>query len=135
MIKLASCYRLDQDGETVIITPLMELGELNWQRFAMLTDDLVDDLKSRSAKDLVVDLSYTNIIGSDAIGFLLRLHDIVAERSGRMALCGVSEHERRVLELMHLNHRFWHICSKRCKPSPPLCSGCPEFVASCLCDS
>jgi anti-anti-sigma factor len=134
MTKLADFCFWDQLDETVIVTPPMELGSLDWQESCELTDELLGCLNKKGAKDFVVDLSRTHIMGSQTIGFLIRLRALAVERGGRMALCGVSPVEMETLGAMRLVQGFWHICSKRCTPSPSHCSECPEFVASCLCD-
>ena len=123
-----------QTGETVVVVLLQEFGSLDWQHFGELTDEIVGLLTKNKARDIVVDLSNTKMIGSETIGFLIRLRSVALKTGGRMALCGVSEIEMETLKAMRLEQGFWHICSNRCAPTPTRCAECPEFVTSCLCD-
>ncbi len=124
----------DQVGETAVVVLSKELGSLDWQEFGELTDEIVGCLREKRAKNIVVDLSNTQIMGSETIGFLIRLRKVAMERGGGVAIANASPIEVETLKAMQLGDEFWHVCSKRCSPSPDLCAECPEFLASCVCE-
>ena len=134
MAKIGEFCSWQQMNETVVVALLQEMGSLDWQHFGQLTDEIIGCLRESDVSDIVVDLSKTEILGSETIGFLVRLRGVAVKRGGRMALCGLSEIELETLEAMRLGEQFWHICTKRCNPSPTQCAACPEFVATCVCD-
>ena len=135
MTKLGEYCSWDETNGTAVVALAKELGSLDWQEFGELTDEVVGCLRAKGAKDIVVDLSNTQIMGSETIGFLIRLRGLAVTNGGRMALCGLSQIEWETLRAMRLEEQFWHVCSRRCNPTPEQCAECPEFVASCVCDN
>jgi anti-anti-sigma factor len=61
---------------------------------------------------VVLDFRKTDYYGSTALGFFVKLWKRVRDRDGRMAFCGVSDHEREILRVTHLDG-MWPICSSR----------------------
>ena len=115
MSRMSEFCSWNQINDTVVVVLLREFGSLEWHQFGELTDEITGCLRKSEARNIVVDLSNTQIMGSETIGFLIRLRDVASRRSGHMALCGVSEIEMETLEAMHLGELFWHVCTKRCK--------------------
>ena len=135
MSRVAEFCSWNQVDETVVVVMLQQLGSLDWQHFGELTDEITRCLRNSEAKDIVVDLSRTKIMGSETIGFLIRLRGVAAKRGGNMALFGVSELVLETLEAMRLGEEFWHICTKQCIPSPVQCAECPEFLTAIVRDT
>ena len=125
---------IHQLDDTVVVNLPRELGAMDWKALGELTDELQGHLIETKVKDVVVDLSQIELIGSETIGFLIRLRSIAAEVGGRVSLFGASQFVTDTLATMKLGEPYWHICSKRCVSSPAKCSQCPEFVSSCYCD-
>ncbi len=96
-----SCFRLEREGDTTIITPLADMGELNKSRF-----DGYGTLKILSGNDVrnvVVDFHKIDYIGSNAVNLLIGVHKIVQAHGGQMLLCRVSPHIREVMQTMKMD--------------------------------
>ncbi len=107
-----STCRIEQQDETIILIPLTNLGELDFERFSQEVSQVLDLLKEGKACNAVIDLGHTDYFGSQTVGFFLRLWKTIKQRGGKMALCQLSDHERQLLELMKLD-AVWPLCASR----------------------
>jgi len=112
-LKLAGeVFEIDKVGETIIVVPVVDLRELDFQRIEAGAKAILELLNGAGIKNVVVDLGKTDYYGSSALGIFLRFWKAVKGRNGRMAFCNVSDHEKELLQITHLDHS-WPICSSR----------------------
>jgi anti-anti-sigma factor len=100
---------IEQQGETFILTPTADLGELENERINSAMKDVLDLLSKSTVKNVVLDFHKTTYYGSTALGFFVRLWKTVSARKGRMAFCNASEHEKEILRITRLDS-LWEIC-------------------------
>ena len=108
----ARLFEIERQGETIIVTPLSNLAEFEYQPIEAGAADLFALLGASPAKNVVMDFHRTDYCGSTALAFFTRLWKRVRDRGGHMAFCNVSEHEKSVLRITRLDG-LWPICSSR----------------------
>jgi anti-sigma B factor antagonist len=105
-------FAVEREGATLIVTALADLRELDYREIEAGAGDILSLLQNGTAKNVVLDLHKTDYYGSAALGLFVKLWKRVLERDGHMAFCGVSDHEREVLKITHLDG-LWPIFSSR----------------------
>ena len=105
-------FEIEQEGDTIIVVPTVDLRELEYQRIEEGARKVLDLLNGIGVKSVVLDFHKTDYYGSTALGFFVKLWKRVRSRNGRMAFCNVSDHEREILQITALDH-LWPICSSR----------------------
>lgn len=83
--------------------------------------ELLEDLTSSSVEDLrrqveglidnsvlEIELNFTNVgvIDSTGIGFLIRMHNSLKEKSGTLSITGVNSEILRLMKIMRLDKHF-----------------------------
>jgi anti-anti-sigma factor len=109
---VADLFEVDREGETVVVTPLADLGCLAYPELEAGASELLGLLDQPPARHLVLDFHRAAYDGSTVLPFFLKLWLRVSRRSGRMALCNVSEHERDLLRVTKLDE-LWPVCGSR----------------------
>jgi stage II sporulation protein AA (anti-sigma F factor antagonist) len=90
-------------GETLVLTPLRDLRELDYEAIEREQRELLLLLRAApSICNVVMDFAHTDYFGSSALSLLVRLWRVVQGRGGRMALCHVSAHESEILQVTRL---------------------------------
>lgn len=74
-------------------------GELDLSTAAEFRVQVDADLDRLGARDLVLDFTRVTFVDSSGLGAILGRYKRVTEGGGRVALCGVSDHVRRLLEI------------------------------------
>jgi anti-anti-sigma factor len=105
-------FEIKREGDTLILTPVTNLGELAYEGIESGAGDVLDLLNNSSVKNVVLDFHRTDYCGTTALGFFLKLWKRVRNRDGHLAFCNVSDHEREILQLTKLDH-LWAICGSR----------------------
>lgn len=105
-------FQMEQEGDTIIVVPTVDLQELDYQRIEEEARKILDLLNGTGIKNVVLDFHKTDYYGSTALGFFLKLWKRVRRQNGRMAFCNGSEHEKEILQIAKLDH-LWPICSSR----------------------
>ena len=105
-------FEIEQEGDTLIVVPTVNLCELDYQRIQEDGKQVLDLLNANAIKYVILDFAKTDYYGSTALGFFLKFWKAVRTSSGRMAFCNVSDLEKQILEITHLD-RLWPICSSR----------------------
>ena len=103
-------FVIERDSETLILTPQVNLSELEYAQ--SMTEKVIEVLTDKTIKNIVIDFHKTDYFGSTALGFFVRLWKRVQERKGRMAFCNMSPHEVEILEITKLNDA-WPIVGSR----------------------
>jgi anti-anti-sigma factor len=105
-------FEFEQRGDTIVLTPAGNLGELEYQRIESGAGAILDLLNNSSIKHMVVDFHRTDYFGTTALGFFLKLWKGVRSGGGQMVFCNLSEHELEILQLMKLD-TLWTIRATR----------------------
>ncbi len=105
-------FQIEQQGETVIITPLITLRELAYERIERDAQHVSDQLAAASTKNVIVDMSQTEYYGSTALGVFFRFWKQADSQAGQLVFCNLAPYGREVLELTRLN-TLWAICQSR----------------------
>jgi anti-anti-sigma factor len=105
-------FEVEREGQTLVVTALKDLRELDYQQIEAGATGILNLLGNGAVKNVVLDLHRTDYYGSTALGFFVKLWKRVRDRNGRLAFCGVSEHEREILKVTYLDG-LWPICSSR----------------------
>jgi anti-anti-sigma factor len=105
-------FEVECEGQTLIVTPLTDLRELDYQEIEAGANEILHLLGSGTIQNVVLDFHKTDYYGSTALGFFVKLWKRVRDRNGRMAFCGISDHEREILQVTNLDG-LWPIYSSR----------------------
>ncbi len=105
-------FQIEQQEQTLVVTPLSDLRELEFDRIEAGAAEVFQLLEAGEAVNVVIDLHNTNYCGSTALSFFVKLWKRVKTRSGQMVFCGVSDMEREILKVTNLD-RLWRQCSDR----------------------
>ena len=112
MDSAANVFEIERQGDTVIVTPVMNLGEFAFHEVESEAATVLSLLDKGDVKNVVLDFHRTDHYGSTALGFFIKLLKRVRSLNGRMALCNVSAHEMDILRLLKLD-KVWPICTSR----------------------
>jgi anti-anti-sigma factor len=105
-------FEIERAGDTLIVTPTANIGELAFQEIESGTAQVLKDLNGSAARNVVIDLRSTDYFGTTAVSLFLKLWERVRERNGRMVFCNVSEHEHELLRLIKLES-LWMMAGSR----------------------
>jgi anti-anti-sigma factor len=112
MLTATGVFKVEREGQTLIVTASTDLRELNYPEVEAGARAILDLLGNGTIKNVVLDFHKTDYYGSSALGFFVKLWKRVRECDGRMAFCGVSDHEREILQVAKLDG-LWPICTSR----------------------
>ena len=105
-------FQVDHADAAVIVTPVKNLGELEYGEIERAGDILLDQISHTPYTNIVVDLQNTDYFGSTALGFFVRLWKRTRSRDGKLAFCNVSPMERDTLALTKLD-TLWLMTDSR----------------------
>lgn len=111
-MEINGTFEFEQLGDTVVLTPLLRLGEVEYERIERDGATALDWLAAAHVKNVVIDCAQTDYYGSSALGFFVRLWKRCRIQNGQMALCNASTHEREILHVTRLD-TLWAICDSR----------------------
>jgi anti-anti-sigma factor len=99
----AELIEVERQGDTLILTPRADLGELSCAEIEAEQARLLQLLAADpSIRNVLVDFARTDYFGSTALAMLVRLVEEAGKRGGRLAFCNLSAHERDVLAATRL---------------------------------
>jgi anti-anti-sigma factor len=105
-------FEVERQGQTLLVTALTDLRELDYPKVEAGARDILHLLANGTIKNVVLGSHKTDYYGSTALGFFVKLWKRVRDCNGRMAFCGVSDHEREILKVTNLDG-LWPICPSR----------------------
>lgn len=105
-------FEIERHGPTLVATAQADLREMDYQGVEAGASSVLDLLHNGTVRNVVLDFHKTDYYGSTALGFFVKLWKRVRSRGGRMAFCGVSDHEREILKVTRLDG-LWPICPTR----------------------
>ena len=94
--KLFAAQRQD---DTLIVTPLRNIGGLAEKNIQPELDDIVGQLDQPGLKNLLVDFGKIAYFGSSMLEAILQFSRRIRDASGKLALCNVSDVG---LEILHV---------------------------------
>jgi anti-anti-sigma factor len=106
--------RVEVVKDTIVVTPVRNIGELDYQRFYADVNGVIKLLEQKRASNVIIDFCRTRMFGSDAVYLFLKLRRQVQANRGRMALCGLSHYSMEILTVMGLE-RLWPVAATRCE--------------------
>lgn len=112
MVTATGPFEVEREGQTLIVTPLADLRELDYQEIEAGARDILHLLEKGTIKNVVLDFHRTDFFGSTALGFFVNLWKRVRNRDGVMAFCGVADHQREILKVSNLDG-LCPLCSSR----------------------
>jgi anti-anti-sigma factor len=112
MATATGAFEFEREGQTLVVTARTDLRELDYPEVEAGARDILHLLGNGTINNVVLDFHRTDYYGSTALGFFVKLWKRVRERGGRMAFCGVSDHEREILRITRLDG-LWPICPSR----------------------
>jgi len=107
-------FETEREGDTIILIPIHDLSELEFAEIESAASSLLEWIELAQVKHVVIDFCKTDYFGSTALGFFTKMWKRVKSGAGRMALCNLSEHERDILKVTHLD-KLWPIYNSRQK--------------------
>ena len=111
-MKVNATFHIEHHENTLVLTPLIDLGELESDRILSDGQTALDLLANTVAKNIVIDFEKIDYFGSCALGYFVQLWSRMRHHGGRMALCNLSNKERQVLDVTRLD-TLWSICESR----------------------
>ena len=112
MNTLNEVFEVEREGDTLIVTPAVDLCETEDAEIEEGGREILELLRRSYGRNLVLDFHRTDYYGSTALGFLVRLWKWVCVQGGKMALCCLSDHERDILAVTGLDG-IWPVCASR----------------------
>jgi anti-anti-sigma factor len=105
-------FRMQTDGEILILSPTANLSELELSYFDEEFRAVIQELEDAGYRHVVLDFDGTDYYGSTALGFFVKLWKRIRKVDGNMAFCNVSPHEQEVLRVTRLD-TLWPVCTTR----------------------
>src|SRR5262249_33805780 len=112
MATLTRLFQWEVEGDTLILTPRMDLHDRDHQQIEETRRDILNFLAQTPTKNVIIDCHSTNYFWSSAARLFLRIKKEIHLRNGRMVLCNVPQPLNKILHHPKL-HRQWPICSSR----------------------
>ncbi len=112
MITTTRLFQWEVEGDTLILTPLIDLHDKERPHLEGAKTDVLTFLERTPTKNVVLDLGHTNYFWTAACRMFFKVGKEVRRRGGRMVLCNVANQLRRILRLAKLDG-LWPICSSR----------------------
>jgi anti-anti-sigma factor len=108
MTSCTSLFETRREGDTLVISPAANLGELDSLGITAAAGGVLRLWQTLPVRNVVLDFWRTDYVGAAALGLLVQLWKAVRDRGGRMALCNVSDHLCEILNVCHLD-RLWPV--------------------------
>lgn len=105
-------FRVEHNGDTLILSPRSNLSELELSALEDVVRDVSQHFDSHGFCHLLIDFADTDYFGSTALGLFVKFWKRVRTIGGKMALCNASPHEQEILELTQLNN-LWPVFPNR----------------------
>lgn len=99
-------YLVDQYGDTLVVRPRGDAAGFTTQAVTSEMATITAVAQSPDVKNVLIDLSGTNYVGSVILGALVQLNQTLRARGLRVAMCGASTDMQDVLRLMKLD-QLW----------------------------
>jgi anti-anti-sigma factor len=108
----ASQFEVKDEGGVWLVTPVVDLASMNWCELPATARDVLGDAAGATRPQVVFDLAGHAYFGSYFLGILVRCWKHISSHDGGLALSGVSEIGREVLEITALD-TLWEVYPTR----------------------
>ena len=105
-------FGVENESGVWLVTPLGDLASMNWSELPATAGDILGEAADTTCPQVVFDLTGRAYFGSYFLGILVRCWKHISSHDGSLALCGVSETGREVLEITSLD-TLWDIYPSR----------------------
>ena len=105
-------FAREMHGDNLLLNSLRQLGSLNEPEIVQETAELLELVNTLQPRNLVIDLSHSDYLGTVMLSAVLRLWKRIAHRGGNLVLCNVSKKVAQVLQISRLD-TIWMICGTR----------------------
>ena len=104
----ANLFEFERSGDRLVVRPITNLGEFEFGHINVEATKLLEFLDQHGLRNVEMDFHRCEYFGSSAVGALIRIANAVRERGGEMVLSNLSQCEREILEVLHLQN-YWTI--------------------------
>lgn len=105
-------FSVERRGEVTIVSAGGSLEEIDIALSDEIARTLLGTLEGDESPVVLVDLAKLGYLGSPFVAVLIRCHQYLEKRGGTLALAGVPEQARRVLDIAALS-KYWPIYRDR----------------------
>jgi anti-anti-sigma regulatory factor len=112
MATLTRLLQWEVEGDTLILTPLIDLPDREHQQIEEAKRDILLFLEKTATQNVIMDFRHTSNFWTTACRMFLKVRKEVRRRDGRMVFCNVSDQARKILRHPKLDGQ-WPICSSR----------------------
>ena len=112
MHETSTAFQTELQSGMLVITPLTDLGELDYQWLEDESLRLRELVGQPEVRSVLIDLQHTTNFGSSALGMFVAIWKRLNEKQGKFALCGISPKEHQVLRAVKLDGQ-WAVCDSR----------------------
>jgi len=95
-------------GVAMVVTPQGDSFGFRYNEIHLETNSVVQAIDRRSAKNLIINFTNVEIIGSVMITAVVRLARTIGARNGRAAFCCASSTTKSVIQSMNLTQLWPH---------------------------
>jgi anti-anti-sigma factor len=121
MNQTIGAFELEWKGETLVLTPQINWGELAFQAMEPGATEILERLTNTVTKYVVLDCCRTDYFGTSVLSYCLKLWEKVKNQGGQLVFCNVSDHEKEILQFMKLDS-LWTICGSREEAMQAVCT-------------
>ena len=82
-MEVNNTFQIERQNDTFIITPLRDLGELEYAHIEKAANNALEHLEAANARNVVLDLANAQHCGSTALGFFVKLWKRVRHLGGQ----------------------------------------------------
>ena len=112
MVTLTRLFEWEVEGDTLILTALIDLNEKEHRQIEEAKQDILTFLAKTPTKNVIMDFGHTNFFWTTAFNLFIQVWKEVRRRKGRLIFCNVSKQERKLLHYPKLEG-LWPICLSR----------------------
>ena len=109
MLNHLKIFRVEQNGETVVVTPTGDSSAFRYQDLHMEANAVRGHMMKPGQKHLVVNLEHMEYFGSEFIGALVSMLREVKTRGGKACFCSARPQMIQVLQNMALFKLWPHV--------------------------
>ena len=109
---LLKVFLIEQVGSTLIMTPQGDTSIFRYSEVHSETNSLLDYLSRGSCKNLLIDFSCVDLIGSLMFASVLKVARKMDEQKGKSCFCCASDTMREAMHTMNLTKQWPYFESK-----------------------
>ena len=111
-MSLPRFFDANNEGNTLVVASVTDIGGLVGEEMAFELTGLLERFEGTDLQNVVIDLEHSPYFGTSMLQMMTALWKRVRARSGKMAVCSVSETGREILRVTRFD-TLWPICDDR----------------------